>query len=117
MFCVFSIGVADDELPDAMLPTSVVPSCATSSIIIQYLRVPVPAVLLANKLFTHSPGIIVVVRRSTCTVTKVATRTSPSVGDRPDIVILDCVVEFGTIRRLSTIGGDIGTVAVLFSPS
>ena len=86
---MFSIFVPEEELPDDMFPINVVPSCATSSITIQYIRSPVPEVLLANRLFTHRPGIIVVVRRSTCGVTKVAIRALPLVGERLLMDILD----------------------------
>ncbi len=114
---MFPIGVPEEKLPVAIFPITEVPSWATSSIAIQYIRFPIPEVLLANRLFTHRPGIIVVVSKSTCVVTKVAIRTSPFAGDRLDIDIFDCVPEFGIILRSSTIGGDIGTDVDLLDPS
>ena len=114
---MFPIVVPEAKLPVEIFPITVAPSCATSSIAIQYIRSPVPEVLLANRLFTHMPGIIVVVSKSTCVVTKVAIRTSPFAGERLDMDILDCVPGFGTILRLSTIGGDIGTNADTLFPS
>lgn len=88
LFCVFVITVPEAADPVAIFAIKVVPSDAISSTTIQYTSVPVPAVLLANKLLTQSPGMIVTVSNGVAGVTYCTILVSPSPGSKLEVIII-----------------------------